>query len=374
MKFNLFILSSLLLSFSGCAQNDTTIKASTYKYSVETVVNDLQIPWAMAFLPDGSMLITEKSGELIHFKEGVKQQVQGMPAVYNRGQGGLLDIVLHPNYEENAWIYFTYASEEGEGEGGNTTLSRAKLKNNQITSLEVLYKASPNTTKGQHFGSRIVFDKEGYLYFSAGERGERDSNPQDITRDNGKIYRLNDDGSIPEDNPFVNEPSAKKAIFSYGHRNPQGMILHPDTGEIWAHEHGPMGGDEINIIKKGENYGWPVVTYGKNYSGTTITSETSRENMQDPIYYWVPSIAPSGMLYVTSNKYPHLKDNLLIGSLKFQYLELDILEGEKVVKREKLLEGIGRVRDIRQGPDGYVYIAVEGLGVVKLIATETKAE
>jgi len=371
MKYNLLIVNIILFVFSACAQKDTTIEPSSYTYSVENVVSDLQIPWGIAFLPDGSLLITEKSGELIHFKDGEKQLVQGMPAVYNRGQGGLLDIVLHPNYEQNGWIYFTYASSEGNEEGGNTALARAKLENNQLNSLEVLYKASPNTTRGQHFGSRIVFDKEGYLYFSAGERGERDINPQDITRDNGKIYRLNDDGSIPTDNPFVDEPNAKKAIYSYGHRNPQGMILHPD-GEIWVHEHGPKGGDEINIIKKGANYGWPVLTYGENYSGTSITSETSRPDMEDPIYYWVPSIAPSGMVYVTSDKYPHLKNNLLIGSLKFQYLELDILEDQKVIKRERLLEGIGRVRDIKQGPDGFIYIAVEGLGIVKLIATETK--
>lgn len=373
MKFNLLIFNALLLTFSACAQRDTTIEPSSYTYSAETVVADLQIPWGMAFLPDGSMLITEKSGELIHFTEGVKQTIEGVPAVYNRGQGGLMDIVLHPNYEQNGWIYFTYASAEGDSNGGNTALARAKLANNQLNSVEVLYKATPNTSKGQHFGSRITFDKEGYLYFSVGERGERDVNPQDITRDNGKIYRLNDDGSIPSDNPFEDATYAKKAIFSYGHRNPQGMILHPATGKIWIHEHGPKGGDEINIIKKGANYGWPLVTDGQNYSGTSITSETSRPDMEDPIYYWIPSIAPSGMVYVTSDKYPHLKDNLLIGSLKFQYLELDILEGEKVVKRERLLEGIGRVRDVKQGPDGYIYVAVEGLGIVKLTATETKS-
>lgn len=373
MKPNILYFSIILLAFSACAQKDTTIEESSYSYTAETIVDGLQIPWGMAFLPDGSMLITEKSGELIHFKDGNKIDVQGVPAVYNRGQGGLMDIVLHPDYKQNGWIYFTYASAEGDSNGGNTALARAKLEDDQLVSLEVLYKATPNTNKGQHFGSRIAFDKEGYLYFSAGERGERDINPQDITRDNGKIYRLNDDGSIPADNPFINEPNAKKAIFSYGHRNPQGLILNPKTGEIWEHEHGPMGGDEINIIKKGANYGWPVVTYGLNYSGTSITSETSRPDMEDPIYYWVPSIAPSGMAFVTSNKYPHLKDHLLIGSLKFQYLELDILDGKKVVKRERLLEGIGRVRDVRQGPDGFIYVAVEGLGIVKLIASETKS-
>jgi len=371
MKFNLLIISLVGLSLTACAQKDTTIEESTYTYSVETIVEGLQIPWGMAFLPDGSMLITEKSGELIRFKEGAKQLITGVPEIYNRGQGGLMDIVLHPDYKNNGWIYISYASPEGDEDGGNTAIMRAKLNGNQLIQKEVLYKATPNTTKGQHFGSRIAFDNKEFLYFSAGERGERDVNPQDITRDNGKVYRLNDDGSIPADNPFVNESNAKKAIYSYGHRNPQGMILHPN-GEIWLHEHGPKGGDEINIVKKGANYGWPLVTHGLNYSGTSITSETSKPEMEDPIYYWIPSIAPSGMAFVTSEKYPHLKDNLLVGSLKFQYLELDILESEKVVKRERLLEGIGRVRDVRQGPDGFIYIAVEGLGIVKLIATEAK--
>ncbi|WP_034891609.1 PQQ-dependent sugar dehydrogenase [Gillisia sp. Hel_I_29] len=369
LKFS--FLSLLLIAFSACAQKDTSITPSSYSYDYEMVVDGLQIPWGMAFLPDGSMLITEKSGELIHFKDGKKVAVSGVPEVYVRGQGGLLDIVLHPDYKNNGWIYITYSSSEGEGDGGNTAIMRAQLSENQLTNKEVLYKASPNTTKGQHFGSRIAFDNEGYLYFSAGERGERDINPQDITRDNGKIYRLNDDGSIPNDNPFVGQNNAKTAIYSYGHRNPQGLILHPETGEIWEHEHGPMGGDEINIIKKGANYGWPVVTYGKNYNGTSITSETSKPGIEEPIYYWVPSIAPSGMAFITSDKYPNLKGNLLVGSLKFQYLELDILEGEKVVKREKLFEDLGRFRDVRQAPDGYIYAAVEGKGIIKLIEVKT---
>ena len=339
---------------------------SSDKYSYEMVVNDLDIPWGFTFLPDNSILITEKSGEIIHFKDGEKKMVQGAPEVYDRGQGGLLDVVLHPDYENNGWIYFTYASKEGEGDGGNTALMRAKLEGNQLTNKEVLYKASPNTTKGQHFGSRIAFDKEGYLYFSAGERGARDVNPQDITRDNGKVYRLNDDGSVPSDNPFVGEKDAVEAIYSYGHRNPQGMILNPETGEIWVHEHGPKGGDEINVVKKGANYGWPVVTYGENYSGTPITDERSKPGMEDPIFYWLPSIAPSGFAYVTSDKFPELKGNLLVGSLKFQYLELLELDGKKITKRTKLLEDSGRMRDVRQGPDGNIYVAIEGKGIAKL--------
>ncbi|MGB7841468.1 MAG: PQQ-dependent sugar dehydrogenase [Salinimicrobium sp.] len=336
-------------------------------YEYEMVVPGLQIAWGMAFLPDGSMLITEKSGELIHFKNGKKQQVSGAPTVYNRGQGGFFDVRLDPDYDANRWIYFTYASSEGRGDGGNTALMRAKLDNNQLTNKEVLYKASPNTTKGQHFGSRIAFDKQGYLYFSAGERGNRDENPQDITRDNGKVYRLNKDGSIPSDNPFVGQKNTKEAIYSYGHRNPQGMIFNPQTNEIWVHEHGPQGGDEINVVKKGKNYGWPIVTYGENYNGTPITDQRTGPDFENPIYYWLPSIAPSGFAYITSDKYPELKGDLLAGSLKFQYLEHLSLNGTTVTARERLLKGIGRVRDVVQGPDGYIYVSVEGKGILKLL-------
>lgn len=337
------------------------------EYESEVVVPGLQIAWGVEVLPDGSMLITEKSGELIHYKNGQKQQVQGAPEVYNRGQGGFLDVALDPNYQQNGWIYFTYASPAGEGEGGNTALMRAKLENNQLTNKEVLYKATPNSTRGQHFGSRISFDEQGQLYFSIGDRGNRDENPQDITRDGGKVYRLNTDGSIPADNPFVGRENAKEAVFSYGHRNPQGMIFNPETGEIWVHEHGPQGGDEINVIKKGENYGWPLVTFGQNYDSTPITDQTTGPDFEDPIYYWLPSIAPSGFLYVTSDKYPELKGDVLAGSLKFQYLEHLSLDGKTVTGRERLLEGIGRVRDVVQGPDGFIYVSVEGKGIVKLI-------
>lgn len=373
IKHTIVALSSIVIS-SACAQNVEQVKENDVpitvsdKYTHEVVVSDLTNPWGMDFLPDGSILITEKDGELIHFKNGTKTNITGLPEISSRGQGGLLDVKLHPDYENTGWIYFTFASPEGEEKGANTALMRAKLDGTTLSNVEVLYKAGPNTTKGQHFGSRIVFDDAGHVYFSAGERGDRDVNPQDITRDNGKVYRLNYDGSIPQDNPFYNEPNAKKAIWSYGHRNPQGMAVHPETGEIWEHEHGPMGGDEINVIKKGANYGWPVITYGINYSGTKITDETARPNMEQPVYYWLPSIAPSGMTFVTGDKYPELKGHLLTGSLKFLYLEADYLDGEEVVKREKLIDGVGRVRNVRQAPDGYIYVGVEGLGIVKLIA------
>ncbi len=321
MKYIVYQLIIILISTYACAlQKESSVKAKApqfVNYTTEVVVPDLTIPWGMAFLPDGSMLINEKSGELIHFNDGVKTLIEGLPEIYVRGQGGLLDIKLHPDYKENGWIYFSHASEEGDGDGGNTAIIRAKLDGKKLVDYQLLYKAGPNTKKGQHFGSRLAFDTQGYLYFSIGERGNRDENPQDLTRDCGKIYRIHDDGRIPDDNPFINTANAKKAIYSYGHRNPQGMIRHPETGEIWTHEHGPKGGDEINIIKKGANYGWPVISYGINYKGTTFTEFTAKPGMEQPLFYWVPSIAPSGMAFVNSEIYPAWKGNILVGSLNF---------------------------------------------------------
>ncbi len=370
MKNSIVYLCLIAVSLNlSCAQESSNQVDTPEKtpFTTELLVSDLQIPWGMAFLPDGGMLITEKSGELIHFKDGFKTNVSDVPGVYQRGQGGLLDVALHPDYVNNGWLYLTYASEEGGEKGGNTALMRAKLRNNALVNKELLYKATPNTTKGQHFGSRIEFDNEGYLYFSIGERGARDENPQDIKKDGGKIYRIFDDGRIPEDNPFVGTNGAKTAIYSYGHRNPQGLAKHPETGAIWDNEHGPQGGDEINVIKKGANYGWPVITYGINYSGTPITDKTEMPGMEQPLHYWVPSIAPSGMAFITSDNYGDWKGSILIGSLKFQYLERLVLDGNKVIRREKLLADEGRVRDVKEGPDGLIYVAVEGKGILKLI-------
>jgi glucose/arabinose dehydrogenase len=365
----LFIIS--FFSLIACAQkNKSTVELEApiaINYKTEIVVPDLDIPWGFVFLPDGALLITEKAGELIYSKDGTKTIIEGLPEVYVRGQGGLLDIELHPDYSKNGWLYITYASTDGEGDGGNTALIRAKLNGNKLTNVELLYKAGPNSKRGQHFGSRIEFDNDGFLYFSVGDRGDRDVNPQDVTRDCGKIYRLNADGSIPEDNPFVDTPNAKTAIFSFGHRNPQGMVKHPETGKIWIHEHGPKGGDEINIVQKGKNFGWPKISYGINYIGTTFTEDTALPGMEQPLFYWVPSIAPSGMTFITSDIYPDWKGNLLIGSLKFEYIERLVLKNDKVVKREKLLEGMGRVRNIREGLDGYIYAALEGVGIVKIV-------
>ncbi|MCK5637752.1 MAG: PQQ-dependent sugar dehydrogenase [Flavobacteriaceae bacterium] len=368
MKKLSFLFLSLSFFVASCQNSSKIVHDKSISFKVENIVDDLEIPWGMAFLPDGSILISEQTGELILFNEGNKTLIKDVPKVYNNNQGGLLDIELHPNYDQNGWIYFTYSSNiENDGKGGNTTIMRAKLLNNKLVDQEILYKAVPNTKKGQHFGSRLEFDRDGYLYFSVGDRGNRDVNPQDINRDGGKIYRINDDGSIPTDNPFYNIDGAKKAVFSYGHRNPQGMAIHPITGKIWIHEHGPQGGDEINIINAGKNYGWPKITYGINYNDSKITDNTSLPGMAQPLHYWVPSIAPSGMDFITSEIYPSWKGNLLVGSLKFKYLNRVVIENNKVIKEEKLLEGLGRVRTVRQAPDGYIYVAIEQLGIVRIV-------
>ena len=350
-----------------CQKKSEFISDDNFSYKTETVVDDLEIAWGFVFLPDGALLISEQDGRLIHYKDGSRKIIKNSPQVVYENQGGLLDLELHPDYQKNGWIYFSYSASVDANEGANTVIMRARLKGDQLVNNEIIYQASPNSKKGHHFGSRIEFDRAGYLYFSIGDRGNRDVNPQDITKDGGKIYRLNDDGSIPEDNPFIEVPGAKSAIYSYGHRNPQGMALHPESGKIWIHEHGPKGGDEINIVGAGKNYGWPKITYGINYNDSVITEDTSLPGMEQPLHYWVPSIAPSGMAFVTSDHYPNWKGHLLVGSLKFKYLDLVKLNNGKVVDEEKLLDGLGRVRTVKLGPDGYIYVSIEQLGILKIV-------
>jgi len=365
-----FLIALFFITQLGCAQDNPPYIETPEQidYSFEVVVDGIDIPWGMAFINFEEMLVTEKSGILYHVKNGKKTEITGLPPIYVRGQGGLLDVALHPNFSENNTLYMTLsANTEGDEEGGNTSLYSATLTGSELSNVTLLYKATPNSKKGQHWGSRIVFDQEGHVFFGIGDRGNREVNPQDLSKDGGKIYRLNLDGSIPEDNPFVNEPGAKKAIFSYGHRNPQGMTIHPQTGDLWENEHGPQGGDEINIIKSGVNYGWPEITYGINYSGTPITDKTSDPNMAQPFYYWVPSIAPSGMAFSTSGIYKDWEGDLFVGSLRFEYLERLVIEKNQVVKREKVLDKIGRVRNVVEGPDGYLYLGVEGKGILKIV-------
>lgn len=377
-KFSISIVTlfSLLLAVAGCngQSGETDSKPVNVSVKAEKVVSLDGIGWGIAFLPEGDMLVTEKSGKLYRINDGevVAEITEGIPSdLQINGQGGFMDITLHPDYESNGWIYFSYASSTGGGEGSNTAILRAKLENNALTNSEVLYKAEPNSTRGQHYGSRIVFDKDGYMYFSVGDRGNRDVLPQDITMDGGKVYRLNDDGSIPSDNPYVGEEGID-AIFSYGHRNPQGMDLNPNTGQIWANEHGPRGGDEVNIVEAGKNYGWPVISYGINYNGTEFAEDTARAGMEQPILYWDPSIAPAGMAFVSSDKYPGWEGDLLVASLKFSYIAHLDVEGNDILGETKLVEGVGRVRDVVQAPDGYIYLTAEGDGVYRLVPTVTE--
>ncbi|MFL2636991.1 MAG: PQQ-dependent sugar dehydrogenase [Flavobacteriaceae bacterium] len=373
MKKNIsiyFTILTIMFNFScGQEPNDKNeiIVTDELNYEMELVFENEGIIWGLEFLNDNSIVATVKSGSIIHYKDGVKKELKGVPEIYLRGQGGLLDIAIHPNFEKNKFIYLSYASEDIEGKGGNTTISRAILNGDTLEELEVLYKGTPDSRKGQHFGGRMEFDNENYLFFSIGDRGNRNVNPQDITIDGGKIYRIKDDGTIPKDNPFYNDGNAKKAIYSYGHRNPQGMFKHPESGKIWTNEHGPRGGDEINIIEKGKNYGWPKITYGINYSGTTITKNKSLPNMEQPLYYWIPSIAPSSFEYISSEIYPDWKGSLLAGALVFKYIERIVLEDDIVVSRSKIAENLGRPRDIKQGPDGYIYVSIENKGVYKIM-------
>ncbi|MCB0664755.1 MAG: PQQ-dependent sugar dehydrogenase [Saprospiraceae bacterium] len=362
----LFLIAIFILPEFGCAQQYPDLEVSPVQVSAESVSTDFDNPWSFTFLPGGDLLVTEKEGKMFRLTDGKKTEIQGLPDVYVRGQGGLMDVETHPDFDNNKLIYFTYGSNTTDDNGGNTTIMRARLTGDQLENQEVIFKALPESSKGQHWGGRIAFDPDGYLFVSVGDRGARDENPQSLSNHCGKVHRIFDDGRIPPDNPFVDQEGAIGSIYSYGHRNPQGMAVHPETGEIWTHEHGPRGGDELNLIRKGINYGWPVITYGINYSGTKITDITEKEGMAQPVTYWVPSIAPCGMTFVTSDKYPEWQGSILLGSLKFNYLHRVKLDGNKVVMQEKILDGFGRMRSVKQGPDGYIYFSVEGKGVFRI--------
>lgn len=329
-------------------------------FRVVTICEGLEHPWGLAFLPDGRMLVTERPGRLRLIEDGVlnPEPVAGLPEITASGQGGLLDIVLHPNYRENGWIYFSYVAFDTDGMG--TRVARARLDGMQLRDLEVLFRLNIGSMTGFHFGSRLVFDRAGFLYFTIGDRGDKDR-AQRLDDHAGSVIRLHDDGRVPADNPFVGRADARPEIYSYGHRNPQGMTLHPLTGELWLHEHGPQGGDELNLLQAGRNYGWPVITYGVNYGiGTRIGEGTHKPGMVQPIYYWVPSIAPSGMTFYDGDRFPQWRGSLFIGSLKFQLLvRLEMVDGE-VVKEERLLRGqLGRIRDVRSGPEGLLYLLTD---------------
>jgi len=333
-------------------------KSEEHEFRVAILVERLEHPWSIAFLPEGGWLVTERPGRLVLIKDSSKRQIAGVPKVYASGQGGLLEVALHPKFAENRVIYLSYA-EPGEG-GASTALARARLEGDRLEDLRVIFRQEPKTRGDAHFGGRIVFDRAGFLYLTLGERGQKER-AQLPDNHHGSVIRLHDDGRVPRDNPYAGRAGWKPEKLDLGHRNMQGAAPHPQTGALWTHEHGPQGGDEINIIRPGTNYGWPVITYGVNYGiGTKIGEGTQKAGMAQPLYYWVPSIAPSGMAFYDGARFPRWKGNLFVGALRDQMLVRLALDGEKVVKEERLLKGVlGRIRDVRLGPDGYLYLLTD---------------
>lgn len=335
------------------------IPLAPVELAVDTLLSNLNNPWGLAFLPDSSILITERLGKLLRYHKGNVSEISGLPAIQTGGQAGLMDIALHPDYASNSWLYFTASIQDGAGM--STALFRAKLNGGTLDNVTKLFQADPKTSSTAHFGSRIVFDAQKHLYVCFGERNDPPQ-AQVTSNHSGTVVRLNDDGTVPTDNPFIGNAAYKPEIWSYGHRNPQGMAVHPQTGTIWLHEHGPKGGDEINIIGKGNNYGWPLATFGVNYNGSTITPDTFVAGTVLPTYYWVPSIAPCGMAFYYSDVIPQWKGNLFLGALAGKHLNRLEIAGEKVIKEERLLQNMARFRAVKQGLDGYLYYVTETPG------------
>jgi glucose/arabinose dehydrogenase len=339
--------------------NDEMFTTDLHKVRAVTLARGLENPWGLAFLPDGRMLVTERPGRLRYVDEDghLSNPLAGVPEVYARGQGGLLDVALDPDFKDNQFVYLSYA-QPGKG-GGGTAVGRGRLKERGLGGFLVIFSQEPKANTKVHFGSRLVFARDGKLFITIGERGQRDR-AQDFSIHRGQVIRIVPDGTTPGDNPFVGRGGYRPETWSHGHRNPQGAALHPETGRLWTVEHGARGGDEINIPLKGRNYGWPVISYGRHYSGLKIGEGTGKTGMEQPVYYWDPSIAPSGMVFVTSDRFSSWKGNLLVGALKGRMLVRLELSGEKVVKEERMLQGLGeRIRDVRQGPDGFIYLLTD---------------
>lgn len=355
---------SLSLGASGAlAQNSApTMRTQEATVRAVTVAGGLENPWAMAFLPDGRLLVTERPGRMRVVKDGqVSPPLRNVPQVFDSGQGGLLDVALDPEFARNRVLYFTYA-EPGpneQGGGAGTALASAVFADTELREVKVLFRQQPKMSGGLHFGSRVVVGPDGKLWLGLGERYRRDE-AQNLNSHLGKLVRLEKDGRVPADNPFVGRSDAKPEIWSYGHRNIQGMARHPQTGAVWLHEHGAQGGDEINIPERGRNYGWPVITHGIDYSGAKIGIGTAAPGMEQPLLHWTPSIAPSGMAFYSGSKIPAWRGNLFAGSLKFGTLHRVVLDGTRVLRHEQMLKEIGdNIRDVRDGPDGFLYIATD---------------
>lgn len=339
----------------------TVVRSQEHDFLVETVVEGVETPWSIAFLPDGRMLVTEKVGRLRVVENGrLLPPIGDLPAVSAQGQGGLLAVAVHPEHPKNGWIYLSYSDPGAEGTA-MTAVVRGRLESGRLADQQTLFRAPAATYRrgGVHFGSRFVFDGRGHLFFSIGERG-RPQDAQDLSRPNGKVHRIHDDGRVPADNPFLKAKDALPTIWSYGHRNPQGLARHPATGELWETEHGPRGGDELNVIAPGRNYGWPIITHGMNYDGTPITHLTARAGLEPPVTHWTPSIAVCAIDFYAGSRFPRWRNHLLVSSLAAEELRRLVLDGRKVGHQEVLFRGIGRIRDVVSGPDGHVYLALNG--------------
>ena len=351
---------------SVVVSGQTNSKSAFHDYRVVTVVDGLIQPWSIAFLPGGDTLITERPGRLRILRQGklLPQAVEGIPTVFHSGQGGLLEVMPHPNFASNRLLYVSYSKPGVTDSDSRTALIRGRFENDRLTQVQEIFDA---VSKGRgHYSGKIAFDKNGHLFLSLGDRqvppeGNLEAHPaQDLSNHHGKIVRLHDDGRVPADNPFVNRAGARPEIWSYGHRNVQGLAIHPETGDLWADEHGPQGGDELNLIQPGKNYGWPVIGYGVNYqTGLAIHGGTHRQGMEQPIRVWVPSIGISGLMIYNGDRFPQWRGNLFIGGMAGQQLSRLTLNGQRVINEETLVPQRGRIRDIRQGPDGYIYLVTD---------------
>ena len=358
----LLAIAMLLFGAAGplaAAERLGTYETAKQRFHLVKLTDGLEHPWGLAFLPDGRMLVTERPGRLRIVDDGwlTPDPVAGVPEVWEDGQGGLLDVALHPEFAENGLVYLSYASPDDDDEGA-TAVARGRFDGNRLEDVEEIYVALPRDDGGRHFGSRLVF-ADGYLFVTAGERGEPDR-AQDLGDPAGSVIRLHDDGRVPDDNPFVGTPGARPELYSVGHRNPQGMTLEAATGRIYAIEHGPKGGDELNLIEAGVNYGWPVITYGKSYMGFKIGEGTHKEGMAQPVHYWVPSISPSGLMIYNADRFPAWQGSFFAGALSGELLVRLEVAGGRAVVEERMLEDLEeRIRDVRQGPDGLIYLLTD---------------
>jgi glucose/arabinose dehydrogenase len=376
MTTSLRSLAALVLCASPALALPDEIKTRDYTLKLEVVAENLQTPWGIAFVDADTLIVTEKPGRVRVIDQGrLSEPITGIPPVLDMGQGGLMAVSVDPDHANNGWVYLGYTQGVGDattrGSNGLTRVVRGRIVDGAWTDQQVLWQADDRfyTRSGVHFGTRIVFDKEGVLYFSIGDRGAMQQ-AQDLTRPNGKIHRINRDGTIPADNPFAGRSDAYPSIFSYGNRNPQGLAFHPLTDELYATEHGPRGGDELNLIRAGINYGWPVISYGINYDGSKFTDLTEKEGLEQPVRQWTPSIAACGLDFVTGPMFPSWENQLLAGALAFQEVRRLKVEGTKVLEEEVIVKGLGRVRDVKVAPDGSIYLALNSPDVVVRLTRE----